>query len=98
MVNLGSIDKIPIGQGRCFVVNDKEIAVFRPRSGGLYAIDNRCPHRQGSLAEGVCDQNLVICPYHGHKFNLHTGVGSEGNEKIKVYQVQEEKEEILVEV
>lgn len=98
MVNLGSIDKIPIGQGRCFVVNDKEVAIFRPRSGGLYAIDNRCPHRQGPLSEGVCDQNLVICPYHGHKFNLHTGVGSDGDEKIQVYRVKEEKEEIIIEV
>lgn len=98
MVNLGPINKIPLGQGQCFIVGGKEIAILRPRLGGLYAIDNRCPHRQGPLAEGVCDQSMVICPYHAHKFNLHTGVGSEANEKVKVYQVREEKEEIIIEV
>lgn len=97
-INLGPIEKIPLGQGRCFIVENEEIALFRPRGGGLFAIQNRCPHRQGPLAEGVCDSQSVICPYHGHKFSLATGKGSEGDEAVKVFPIREEKGEIIVEL
>ena len=33
VVNLGSVEGIAKGQGRCFIVNDQEIAVFRQRDG-----------------------------------------------------------------
>ena len=43
-INLGSIEKIALGQGRCFIVGGEEIAVFRQRDGHLFATQNRCPH------------------------------------------------------
>ena len=52
MINLGSVSRIPLGQGRCYVVGAEEIAVFRQRDGRLFATQNRCPHRQGALSEG----------------------------------------------
>ena len=95
-IALGSVEKIPVGQGFCFVVGQTEIAVFRPRSGGLCAIYNRCPHRKGPLCEGVIDDRHVVCPYHGHKFDLRTGVGVEVGERVSSYEVKEENGEILV--
>lgn len=96
-IKLGPVEKIPLGQGFCFVVDEKEIAVFRPRGGGLCAVANRCPHRQGPLAEGVIDDRQVICPYHGHKFDLKTGRGSEAGEEVRVYAVREEDGGIILE-
>lgn len=95
-INLGSVDNIPLGQGRCFVVGEEEIAVFRPRAGGLFAIQNKCPHRAGPLSEGVCDAKTVICPYHGHKFDLQTGIGAEKGETVKTFEVNEENGEIIL--
>lgn len=95
-VRLGPVDKVPVGQGFCFVVGGEEIAVFRPRSGGLVAIQNRCPHRQGPLCDGIIDQRQVICPYHGHKFNLLTGEGSEPGERVQVFEAREENGEIIL--
>ena len=97
-VNLGSIEKIPLGQGFCFIVDNTEIAVFRPRAGELSATQNRCPHRQGPLCEGVVDASHVVCPYHGHKFDIRTGAGSEPGEQVKAYPVREEKGEIVLEI
>ncbi len=91
---LGPVEKIPLGQGLCFVVGRREIAIFRLRSGKLHALYNRCPHRQGSLAEGIADECQVICPYHGHKFDLKTGEGSEERECVQVYPVWEENGDI----
>lgn len=96
-INLGHIDNIALGQGRCFLVAGEEVAVFRQRDGRLFAVQNRCPHKQGPLAEGIAGGGKVICPLHSHKFNLETGEGSEKGECVKTYRVTESNGEILLE-
>jgi len=95
-INLGSVARIPEGQGRCYVVGGEEIAVFRQRDGRLFATQNRCPHRQGTLSEGVMGGGLVICPLHAHRFNLKDGAGTEPGECVKVYTVKDADGEILL--
>ena len=95
-LNLGSLEKIPPGQGRCYLVAGQEIAVFRQRDGKLFATQNRCPHKQGPLSEGVVGGGKVICPLHAHKFNLESGAGSEAGECVKVHAVCEVNGEILL--
>ena len=41
--------------------------------GEIYALDNTCPHAGGPLGEGALEQDVVICPWHGWKFNVRTG-------------------------
>jgi nitrite reductase (NADH) small subunit len=94
-VNLGSVEKVPKGQGFCFVVAGEEVSVFRQRDGRLFATQNRCPHRQGPLAEGVVGGGAVICPLHSHKFDLGTGRGPAA-ECLKVHGVRESNGEILL--
>ena len=96
-VNLGSIERIALGQGLCFVVGNEEIAVFRTRGGQFFAVANRCPHRQGPLAEGVIGDSKVVCPLHGHKFDLTTGKGSEAHECVKSYRVWQDNNQIILE-
>jgi nitrite reductase (NADH) small subunit len=98
IINLGSVENIALGQGRCYLVGDEEIAVFRQRNGQLFATQNHCPHRQGPLSEGVIGAGKVICPLHSHKFDLATGTGSEPGECVKVYAVRELNREILLSV
>jgi len=52
--------------GRC-------LAVFRVRAGGVFAIDNACPHRDGPLAWGDLRESTVYCPVHAWPFDLATG-------------------------
>jgi nitrite reductase (NADH) small subunit len=96
LVSLGCISRIPVGQGRCYVVGAEEIAVFRQRDGRLFATQNRCPHRQGPLSEGVIGGGQVICPLHAHRFELNDGAGAEPGECLKVYGVEVRKGEIFV--
>lgn len=95
-INLGSLDKIPLGQGLSFKVGEEEIAVFRQRDGKLFATQSRCPHKQGPLAEGIVGGGKVICPLHSHKFDLATGQGSESHECVKVFNVEERNGEVLL--
>jgi nitrite reductase (NADH) small subunit len=92
--DLGSIEQIPPGQGRCFVANEIPIAVFRFRDGRVFAVDNRCPHRGGPLSEGVVGTDLssgaaaVVCPLHAYKFSLADGRGLEADMQARVYRVE----------
>ena len=97
-INLGSVEKVPKGQGFCFIVGGQEIAVFRQRDGKLFATQNRCPHKQGPLSEGLVGAGKVICPLHAHKFDLCSGEGPEPKECLRVYPVREEKGDILLAV
>jgi len=96
-VNLGPVAGIALGHGLCFVVEGEEIAVFRSRAGRIFAVANRCPHRQGPLSEGVMGDGKVVCPLHGHKFDLTTGEGSETGECVKTYRVWEENGRLMLE-
>jgi len=48
IVNLGTIEGIAKGQGRCFIVNVEESPYFGQRDGHLFATQNRCPQPAGS--------------------------------------------------
>ena len=72
--DLGSIDRIPPGEGQTFLVEGREIAVFRSRtSDEVHATQARCPHKGGLLADGIAGDGKVICPLHSYKFDLATG-------------------------
>jgi nitrite reductase (NADH) small subunit len=72
-VVLGPVEAIPTGEGRAYVVNGEAIAVFRTRSGGLFATQAFCPHARGPLADGLIGASTVLCPLHAFAFDLLTG-------------------------
>lgn len=72
-VKLGSPEAIPMGEGRAFVVDGEPIAVFRTRSGGLFATQAFCPHGRGPLADGLIGKATVLCPLHAFAFDLQSG-------------------------
>ncbi|WP_068184130.1 Rieske 2Fe-2S domain-containing protein [Mycobacterium sp. UM_CSW] len=88
-VTLGDVDDIPVGGGRAYAVEGRQIAVFRLRDGSLRAIDAVCPHRGGPLADGLSDARVVICPLHGFTYDLATGeeVGN-GGAGVTAYPVR----------
>ncbi len=96
--NLGSVEQIPVGEGRRFEISGAGIAVFRSRQGGLFATQAECPHRAGPLADGLVGDAALICPLHSFKFNLETGEPL-GNDcqSLRTYPVRiNEEGEIIV--
>lgn len=76
---------IPVREGRKVTFKDYEIALFN-LGDRFIAVDNRCPHRQGPLADGIVAGNAVFCPLHNWKIGLENGCVLKGGEgKVKVY-------------
>ena len=97
-MNLGSLAKIPKGEGRVFQVGEASIAVFHTRSGGVLATEPNCPHKGGPLADGIIGEHKVICPLHAFIFDLSSGqpVGNDCR-ALKTYPAMVNEEgEIIV--
>ena|ERR1700687_4045903 len=87
--NLGPLTRIPLGEGKVFVVAARLVAVFRARSGQLFATQATCPHRGGPLADGVIGGTQLVCPLHGFKFDLASGRAlGNGCAPLKTYPVE----------
>ena len=69
------LEELPEGEMRLVEVDGRKIGVFRCGNGDLYAIEDRCSHDDGPLAEGEFDADActVECPRHGSLFDLRTG-------------------------
>jgi len=65
---------LPPGAMRLVEHDGRKIGVFNCE-GALYAIEDRCSHDDGPLAEGEFDPATctVECPRHGSLFDLSTG-------------------------
>ena len=87
-VLVGSVDQIGLGQGRCFLIGARKLALFRLRNGEVYVLDALCPHRAGPLAEGVIGHETVICPFHGYKFSLADGRGLDNDFAVGSYPAE----------
>jgi 3-phenylpropionate/trans-cinnamate dioxygenase ferredoxin subunit len=67
-------DELPEGEMRLVEADGEKIGVFNC-GGEILAIEDRCSHDDGPLAEGEFDADTctVECPRHGSLFDLRTG-------------------------
>ena len=66
-------ENIPPREGRPVKVGDLEIAIFN-LNGRFLTIENACPHKGGPLCDGIVTGTAVVCPLHGRRFDLETGM------------------------
>jgi 3-phenylpropionate/trans-cinnamate dioxygenase ferredoxin subunit len=66
--------ELPEGEMRLVEIDGVQVGVFNC-GGELLAIEDRCSHDDGPLAEGEFDPSTctVECPRHGSRFDLRTG-------------------------
>jgi 3-phenylpropionate/trans-cinnamate dioxygenase ferredoxin subunit len=73
-LTVGSVDELPPGEVKIVRAGELAIGVYNI-GGEYYAIEDRCSHDDGPLAEGDFDPEklVVVCPRHGSEFDLRTG-------------------------
>ena len=74
IIDVCPVAELPPGERKLVEWEDLEIGVFNC-GGQLFAIEDRCSHDNGPLAEGEFDPEscTVECPRHGSLFDLRTG-------------------------
>ena len=63
---------IPLREGRAVKIAGEEIAIFN-LGDEFVAVDNRCPHQGGPLADRIVTGEKVVCPLHSWRICLRSG-------------------------
>ena len=80
-LDIGLVDQLPAMGARTLPVQGgDEIAIFRTANGSIYALVNKCPHKQGPLSQGIVHDTTVTCPLHNWRISLVTGKALDGDE------------------
>jgi 3-phenylpropionate/trans-cinnamate dioxygenase ferredoxin component len=75
MIDVCPLAELGAGEMRLVEVEGRKIGIFHCADGELVAIEDRCSHDDGPLAEGEFDAAActVECPRHGSLFDLRSG-------------------------
>jgi 3-phenylpropionate/trans-cinnamate dioxygenase ferredoxin subunit len=100
-ISVCKLDDLPPGAMRLIEVGQVKIGVFNC-GGELHAIEDRCSHDDGPLAEGEFDAGscTVECPRHGSLFDLQTGKPKTlpAYRPVETYEVRVDADEIKLEL
>lgn len=71
-IRITPAEGIPPREGRTVKLGSLSLAIFNTGETFL-AIENRCPHGGGPLADGIVGGSTVTCPLHNWRVCLHSG-------------------------
>lgn len=72
-IAVAKLDDIPVRAARVLHTDSHRIALFRTSNDEVFALEDRCPHRDGPLSEGLVHGDQVTCPLHQMVFELRSG-------------------------
>jgi 3-phenylpropionate/trans-cinnamate dioxygenase ferredoxin component len=74
LIEVCPVEELPPGSVKIVRAGSVAVGVYN-LDGEYYAIEDRCSHDDGPLAEGEFDpeEAVVICPRHGSKFDIRSG-------------------------
>lgn len=98
-VAIGTIDDIPRRGARCIRAGDVTIAVFRTADDRIFALQDKCPHRNGPLSQGIVHDGCVTCPLHNWVISLETGLAQGADEgAVRTFPLKRDGERILIDL
>jgi nitrite reductase/ring-hydroxylating ferredoxin subunit len=71
-VAAGRVEELPAGTVRLLEAAGRCVAVGNA-GGRLFALDDTCLHRGGSLAGGHLDGEVLVCPQHWWRYDTRSG-------------------------
>ena len=72
-VEVGTVEDVPRQGSRCISVGERTIAVFRTVDDQIFALEDKCPHKNGPLSQGIVHDGCVTCPLHNWVISLANG-------------------------
>lgn len=98
-MKVGTIGDIPRRGARCVKSGEMSIAVFRTADDRVFALEDKCPHKNGPLSQGIVHDGCVTCPLHNWVISLETGSAQGADEgQTLSFPVRLEEETIYLAV
>jgi len=95
-VDIGSIEDVPSQGARVVKTPLGCLAVFRASDDTVFALEDKCPHKNGPLSQGIVHDKFVTCPLHNWVISLETGLAQGADEgKVRTYELKIENGRIL---
>jgi 3-phenylpropionate/trans-cinnamate dioxygenase ferredoxin subunit len=102
IISVCKLADLPAGAMRLVEADGRKIGVFHATDGELYAIEDRCSHDDGPLAEGEFDPATctVECPRHGSLFDIRTGKPKTlpAYRPVETFEVRVEDDDVKLEL
>jgi nitrite reductase/ring-hydroxylating ferredoxin subunit len=92
-----ALDKLQENKPQLLIVDGKRICMVR-RENHFYAVSDKCTHNGESLSKGVVNfAGEVVCPWHGHQFNIKTGREyQERSADLVIFPIREEEDGLYI--
>lgn len=98
-VSIGTLSDIPVRGSRCVDVGETTIAIFRTSENQVFALEDKCPHKNGPLSQGIVHDGCVTCPLHNWVISLATGEAQGADEgQTSSFPIQMDGEKILLDI
>ena len=93
-----TLDKLRAKGAMSVKLGARQIALFL-HDGQPHACNNRCPHEGYPLAEGRLDGECVLtCHWHNWRFDLRSGDNLYGGDRLRIYPVRVDADQVLVDL
>lgn len=96
-VRVAAVGDMRDGEARHVKVGKRDIALFRV-DGEFFALSNVCRHAFAPLAEGYLDGHIVMCPWHGWRYDVRDGSTDHPDADVATYPVTVREGEVFVTV
>lgn len=83
------------GESRHLKIGKRDIALFRV-GGEFFALSNLCRHAFAPLSEGFLDGHVVMCPWHGWRYDVRDGTTDHPDADVRTYPVKVRDGEVYV--
>jgi len=96
-IDIGAIADVPMNGARMIKTEWGCIAVFRTGQNEAYALEDRCPHKNGPLSQGIVHGKAVTCPLHNWVISLETGSALGADQgQVKTFALRVERGRLLI--
>jgi len=80
-------------------VGEMTVAIFRTVDDQVFALEDKCPHKNGPLSQGIVHDGCVTCPLHNWVISLETGQAQGADEgEVRSFPLKAQNGKILFDV
>jgi len=94
---VATLEECPPGSLRPVMVGSDPV-VLANVDGAFYAVRDRCSHEEYPLSEGDLEGSILVCPFHGARFDVTSGAarGLPAVRPVKSYPVEIREDGIYI--